>query len=404
MPKPTTCRECLTTGRTFARTTCPTCQRCLYHGHCTCRTCNICGRSMKAGEYCLKCLACLHHHTDGVYQLRATAEAFPFRMCNYNGPIPSFTINALPRAIGIELELTNLDSMKRHAPRNSTHYAYYWDHDGSVTGGLEIGVMPAIGDAYLLSTLNIIKLIHEYGAKADATCGFHVHVDAATLTPAALRRCFVGFAAINPSLYGGLVDNRRRYESPNGVHYCAPCPLATSQLGEFMELPAKSNVIMGWFYKYLYNMAPPATPGQRAGFRRQLNKLKEHKYENAARRHALNFHSWMMRGTLEFRLKEGTTNAADILMWPLWCGWLIDYLAGATDAAIMKWLDAPPTIPALTASWKAAPPSLLQWVEEKEGAKVQPKTPKSNQQYAAATTTNIIEMYAEQILGWRRPQ
>jgi hypothetical protein len=38
----------------------------------------------------------------------------------------------------------------------------------------------------------------------------------------------------------------------------------------------------------------------------------------------LNIHSWLYRGTVEYRLGAGTVDQSDIRMWPLWCLWLTE--------------------------------------------------------------------------------
>jgi len=104
-------------------------------------------------------------------------------------------------------------------------------------------------------------------------------------------------------------------------------------------------------------------------FKRTIAAKRDHKYENGARRSALNLHSWMMRGTLEFRLKEGTVDPVECINWPLWCGWFVDRTAALRDSQVREWLTKPPSLVELTESWyrgvKKPPEGLVEWVRER---------------------------------------
>ena len=116
-----------------------------------------------------------------------------------------------------------------------------------------------------------------------------------------------------------------------------------------------------------------------------------------------------MRGTVEFRLKEGTTTKADLMNWPLWCGWFVQKCTGLTDKEVMWWMKQPPKLIELAERFTAStlggarmPKSVLKWVEAKiaEAAKPRAKTPKKEQPPASllneAATASLRQAAAPQ--------
>jgi hypothetical protein len=53
----------------------------------------------------------------------------------------------------------------------------------------------------------------------------------------------------------------------------------------------------------------------------------------------LNLHSWYYRGTLEFRLKEGTVTSKEIVGWPLLCLWLVEAVGNTTGRDMPKCME-----------------------------------------------------------------
>ena len=361
--------------------------------------CAICYQ--KVAKLCGKCGSCKSHHAEDstefpMRKCRAWLAQCPLGHARCTGcgncttckqicTCAKYLLNPLPRTLGVELELSNLGGINKMPPKNK-HISYHFEHDGSVTSGQELvtGIMQ--GDQYIYGMSELIKSLQEFGCKTDKTCGYHVHVDALTYTPFDLRRVMIGFCTIQHQLFGTLVAKARESNM-----YCPPIPLVDVQLHDLAALE-KPGQVSRWFYKYLYGLdsEPEGITAaekleQQRYVKRRLAELKAHKYENAARRQALNFHSWMMRGTIEFRCKEGTTDPEDLLLWPLWCGWFIHKLGLMDDKEVFSWLKKPPTIQELSSRLTlkgrspSMPESIMQWVERKcEQAK--PKAKRASQE------------------------
>lgn len=310
---------------------CPTC----HLTHCNCIRCGICRERVPRKATCDKCKMCAKHH-DGYYP-----KDFPHRTCKYDSAPKAdntFAINPLHRSIGVELELGVFAPMAGNG--GNAHINWSMHHDGSVQGsGQELVTDPMIGDRYIFGMARLIQDLTNGGSATNNSCGYHVHVDAAEMAPFDLRRIMVAFQLVQKSLYGTLVDVKRETSSW-GLTYCPPLNCDPAAL---MVMEDK-NEFINWLHLWLYQVKLPAKSdyvGADNTYKEvlreidaQLKHFKGTKYMNRARRWALNFHSWMMRGTMEFRLKEMTMDPGDIIMWPLWCAWFVEKFGNASDKDI----------------------------------------------------------------------
>jgi len=319
---------------------CPTCN-CI---RCTCIICSMCKQRVPRKSVCDKCQACASHH-NGYYP-----KDFPHRKCDYivepgvRTPVSSllppttFAINPLHRTIGVEIELGVFAPV---AFTNGNKFiGWSMHHDGSVQGsGQELVTNRMRGDQYIFGMSRLIKDLIEGDSQVNSSCGYHVHVDAAEFTPMDLRRVMVAFQLIQEDLYGSLVSSKR----DKGTWGQTYCPKLRNDIHALMMMEDKNDFI-NWLHMWLYNVALPAKEdyiGLDSLYKetlrnidKQLKDYKGTKYMNRARRWALNLHSWMMRGTLEFRLKEGTLDPGDLIMWPLWCAWFVEKFGNAKDKDI----------------------------------------------------------------------
>jgi len=352
------CKYC-PAGRPPAKR-CPFCHYCLQHQKCVCVACRQCEKKQGPKDICYKCGRCISHHAKGSY----IGKDFPHRSCQYTArPKTTYLLNPLQRTIGVEVEVSNLGQWG--GPLTKI-LKYTHEHDGSVQPSqAEFVLSPAGGDRLQKGLLEFLRLLHAADAGVNSTCGYHVHVDAATASYSDLRRCYALFALLQEQIFGSLIHISRYTNA-----YCAPVKQSFRDIAKLFKL---TNPLMKeWFHGQLYGIQ--ASPEMDLGSRRMVHQMlaqkKAHKYENAARRHALNFHAWMMRGTIEFRCKEGTLDQGDFLLWPLWCGWFVDsamrqggkYSTGYTDAEIVDMLtqNKPPTLEAFT---KRFMPEVVQaWV------------------------------------------
>lgn len=261
----------------------------------------------------------------------------------------------------MEIELSNWHNFH---PSSLKHAKGTVVHDGSVRpSGNELVVGKMLGDEYLVHMGELAQSLTLNMCEVNTTCGYHVHVDAIDLTPRLLRKLYIGFALIQKQLWGTLVAKYRR-TSPDVYSFCKE--LDPVHIPTLMAM-TRSSQVMTWLTNHLYSLDHTKyTPEE---YRYKLNYHKGHKYENQARRQALNFHSWMMRGTVEFRLKEGTVAPADLIMWPLWCGWFVHKVSAMTDKQLTTWIGKPPTLVELAKGWAVGPSpcpqDLVAWVEAK---------------------------------------
>ncbi len=130
----------------------------------------------------------------------------------------------------------------------------------------------------------IVRKLRHAGAVANSSCGVHVHINAAPHNAVTLRNIANIIASKEDLLYKAVNFNTSR------EYYCQ-----------------KTD------YSFLnrLNGQPPRTLEQ---VKRQWYNGRDgsrHHYHNS-RYHALNLHSVFQKGTIEFRLFNGTTHAGEI--------------------------------------------------------------------------------------------
>lgn len=130
----------------------------------------------------------------------------------------------------------------------------------------------------------LVRKLRSGGAKVNASCGIHVHVDASSHTPKTLRNIVNIMAAKEELLYKALkVDVARE-------RYCKKAD--TRFLDELNHRKPKS---MNEVERLWYNGS-----GGR------------YEHYDDTRYHALNLHSVFSKGTIEFRLFNSTLHAGEI--------------------------------------------------------------------------------------------
>lgn len=341
---------------------------------CQCTRCSQCNARVPRKTVCDKCHMCADHHREYY------PKDFPHRGCvfkNGEAVTNSFIINPLHRKIGVEIELNTFGKIADE--QGNKHVRWEMVHDGSVAGSaLELVTRPMEGDQYIYGMSGIFhKLMDRNHAVVDRSCGYHVHVDAAEFTPLDLRRIMSAFTMVQHDLYGTLVSATRAGDW--GQTYCPPLNCDVAKL---MAMEDKAQFI-DWLHTWLYGTRMPKREeyikyGEDADgvykqtlkdIDAQLKHFKNTKYMNRARRWALNLHSWMMRGTLEFRLKEGTLDPGDLIMWPLWCAWFVQKWGQAKDKDIHYYMKKGLTVASATEFMAdgvgGMPPYVADWVKEK---------------------------------------
>lgn len=343
---------------------------------CACIRCALCRDRIPKKHACDKCHSCSKHHKEYY------PKDFPHRKCDYlvipgmtveRLPETTFAINPLHRTIGVEVELGAFPPFVRQNTNGIISWSMH--HDGSVQGsGEELVTDRMRGDQYVYGMGKLIRDLTNGGANVNESCGYHVHVDGAEMGPMDLRRIMVAFQLIQDNLYGSLV-NKKRGSGTWGQTYC---PKLRNDINMLMGFEDKADFI-NWLHLWLYQVQLPAKSdyvGAESlyketlrGIDAQLKQYKGTKYMNRARRWALNIHSWMMRGTVEFRLKEGTLDPGDIMLWPLWCAWFIEKFGNASDKDVLYFMKKGLSLPAanefMAEGSSKMPAYVANWVKSK---------------------------------------
>lgn len=339
---------CIGTGPHEA---CLTCNRCFRHSKCRCRRCEKCKAKKPPKDFCASCksrdrYACLTCHASSASALRAAV--FPERRCEF-GDLGHTYQWGLRRSLGVEVECATWGSLNTTIPpdRLMPNLGGTFVRDGSVKpSGLELVSGKLTGDSGLRGLYQLATTLKAHSATANSSCGVHVHVDAADFSMFELRRILIGWHKLQHSVFGTLVAEDRQHS-----YYCPPNTYTADAWQRLLSCKL-STEISEWFYHSLYGLRKRDEPNPMV-FADRIRHFRATKYVNEARRWALNFHSWMMRGTLEFRLKEGTVEPEDLFYWPLWCGFFVEWLAARKDSEVLAWQTAvtPPTILEITESF-----------------------------------------------------
>jgi len=214
---------------------------------------------------------------------------------------------------GIEIELTGLTRKKAAeviAAHFGTQVSYYGGsyseyHAKDQTGRTwklmsdgSIHTTPRGEDVEMVSPIckyedipdiqEIVRKLRGAGAIANASCGIHVHINAAPHNATTLRNITNIIASKEDLLYKAIKFHTNR------EYYCQKTDY--SFLEQLNRRPPRSleQVKTLW-----YRSQPDCSRSQDAHY-------------HESRYHALNLHSVFQKGTIEFRLFNGTTHAGEI--------------------------------------------------------------------------------------------
>ena len=158
----------------------------------------------------------------------------------------------------------------------------------------------------LAATENIVRALVKAGAMANSSCGIHVHVDGANHTPESLTRLLNLATGRQDLFYEALQigDRANRW-----CHKISPELFRAMKEGGKTSRDAAESV---WY--------STANDG--------YNGSISHEHYNSTRYHGINLHAYFSKGTVEFRLFNGTTHAGKIKAYIQFClamsGWAIE--------------------------------------------------------------------------------
>ena len=172
--------------------------------------------------------------------------------------------------------------------------------DGSLNdrnGGCEV-VTPILQYDDMEDLQAIVRLLREAGAKADGSCGIHVHVDASKHTIDSLQR-LMNFAIGRQDLfYEALAVTERRT-----AQYCRKMDKGLFKAIQQDSERTKASLERLWYSRL------------NSGYTGRI----DHGHYNSTRYHGINLHAFFTKGTVEFRLFNGTTHAGKVKSYVQFC-------------------------------------------------------------------------------------
>ncbi len=153
---------------------------------------------------------------------------------------------------------------------------------------------------------NIVRALVKAGAIANRSCGIHVHVDGSKHTPESLTR-LLNFATGRQDLFYEALQIGSRAD--RWCHKISPKLLKAMQATGKQSRDAAEQV---WYSS--------VNDDYQGGI--------DHQHYNSTRYHGINLHAFFTKGTVEFRLFNGTTHAGKIKAYIQFClamsGWAIE--------------------------------------------------------------------------------
>ena len=153
---------------------------------------------------------------------------------------------------------------------------------------------------------NIVRALREAGAIANSSCGIHVHVDGANHTPESLTR-LMNFAVGRQDLFYEALEIGGRAD-----RWCKKMDKSLLDAMKADSQRTKASMERIWY--------SPVNGGYTGGI--------HHQHYNPSRYHGINLHAFFTKGTVEFRLFNGTTHAGKIKAYIQFClamsAWSID--------------------------------------------------------------------------------
>jgi len=305
---------------------CESCQRC-----CECSFCSSCNEEC-SNDQCSECREC-----TSCCSCEAESDEDPEGegTMPHNGGRPSwvgadddatfhrgdtFKVNPSRRFIAVEIEVAKSGSNSRQEidPEIRGWAGAALVSDGSLPdGGYEINTAPTSGDMFVRKVESLCAALGRASASITKECGLHVHVDARRMTYLSMRRLVRLYEQVEEAMFAMVPASRKnnRYCRRVSGRYSRSLSLSPATPAK-----AKAEVVSAVY---------AVDVGDRYG-KETFSRRSKSKYDDA-RYGAMNVHSWFYRGTVEFRLAAGTTNATKIVNWALLCGSLLDWAEKHTD-------------------------------------------------------------------------
>lgn len=143
----------------------------------------------------------------------------------------------------------------------------------------------------------IVRALRKAGAMANSSCGIHVHADGANHTPESLTR-LMNFAIGRQDLFYEALEIGERENS-----WCRKMNKNLFKAMKADQEKTKESLERIWYSS--------VNDGYIGGI--------DHSHYNRSRYHGVNLHAFFTKGTVEFRLFNGTTHAGKIKAYVQFC-------------------------------------------------------------------------------------
>lgn len=232
---------------------------------------------------------------------------------------------------GVEIELTGITRIKaaktiaEYFGTTSHHLGTYYDayaaedrkgriwkamSDGSIyatrkVNGQQVNadskykceiVTPILQYEDIEDLQNVIRALVKKGAVANYSCGIHIHVDGANHTPNSLTR-LMNFAVGRQDLFYEALQIKDR------DRWCKKISRSLFKAMKNDTEKSRNSMESVWY--------SPANDNYSDGI--------SHEHYNSTRYHGINLHAFFTKGTIEFRLFNGTTHAGKIKAYIQFC-------------------------------------------------------------------------------------
>jgi hypothetical protein len=315
----------------YHQKTCHSCMN-IIGPRCVCQECVTCHNRNRASHICRHCGKCKDCCTCPICRecgVLETACVCPKDRITAHNPPLKFLGDATPmfqRHAGVEIEF-GYDEGSDARPFNKAvrKWGCHPHADGSIRDygkTCEVSTPPARGDVFVEMMTEVCETLRTMGARANKSCGLHVHVNVKDLTGLQLLGLIRLYAKVEQGLYSVVAPSRYRAD------YCKPWG-SDFEFAKVLDLKATVAERSDRLDSLLY------------GTLGEAKKIKANKVKHNVRYHGLNLNSIILYGTLEFRLHHGTTNLQKILNWTAVCQALIAY-AVEHDEATIKGLSGDP--------------------------------------------------------------
>lgn len=178
-------------------------------------------------------------------------------------------------------------------------------------------VTPPLNYEDIETLQTIVRKLRENGAKANSSCGIHIHVDGANHNPTSLKKLINFMIARQDLIYDALEIGSR------GSHWCKKL-----NANLLTEMRACKNLSKEAAEKIWYS---PANDEYRNGI--------DHQHYNPTRYHGVNLHSYFSKGTVEFRLFNSTLHAGKIKAYIQFCLAVSAWAITSNDRIVFRSMD-----------------------------------------------------------------